>query len=295
MLEVAGRGVGSLPRLPSVGGPSSSLALLNKQPGFSLSPVLDHQDRSYYIASQRIPGAPGWPQQPPGRRGAAAGIGWARAAALPIPDTGQVPLAAPAGQGGQSGALWLQCWHRACAGSCAPVHWPPGGARSPVRPRPPRNLYSGRGRLRAGGSAAAMRVAGWAGPGAVHVGPAADPGPAGSSGRCGGWGAAMAAGPGSRLSPRYRPGGAPPCPRHPRALPSPPRSPYYAFPRLFWGQRREGRRSRPRGAHRSLSPVRGARGEAAPSGPRGAAGTDGAVCLVPGNQAIEIFGYLRGR
>lgn len=55
-----------------------------------------------------------------------------------------------------------------------------------------------------------MRVAGWAGPGAVHVGPAADPGPAGSSGRCGGWGGRRwRPGPGAASAPGYRAGGVP--------------------------------------------------------------------------------------
>lgn len=184
----------------------------------------------------------------------------ARAAALPSPDTEQVPLTASTGQGHGRGTLWLQYWHCACAAACTVAHWPPGGARCSARPGAPRNLYGEPGRPRTGGRSAAMRVAGWAGLGAVHVGPAADPGPAGSSGRCGGWGAAMAAGPESRLSPRVPRGGSPPCPRHPRALPAPlycPQSPCRGFP-AFRGDS-GARAPQPRGAPGSLRRVRGAR------------------------------------
>lgn len=134
-----------------------------------------------------------------------------------------------------------------------------------------------------------MRVAGWAGPGAVHVGPAADPGPAGSSGRCGGWGAAMAAGPESRLSPRVPRGGSPPCPRHPRALPS---QPVPGFPGPLWGQRCEGRRSSPGGSSGGCG-ERGARRHRAGSALSG--GGDGRGGLPRSwKSKDQIYAYLRG-
>lgn len=93
----------------------------------------------------------------------------------------------------------------------------------------------------------------------------------------------MAAGPGAASAPGHRAEGAPPrVLRYPRALPAPPRCPCYGVPGALWGQRCEG----PRG---SLRRVRGARGEAAPSGD----GAGGSPCSWKSND--HVFGYLRGR
>lgn len=127
-------------------------------------------------------------------------------AALPVPVTGQVPPAARAGQRKPGLRGFSFGTAHAPAGCASPALAAGWRARAgPARP----------GTCMAGGSGAAMRVAGWAGPRAVHVGPAADPGPAGSSGRCGGWGAAMAAGPGAASAPGSRAGGAPRVPATP--------------------------------------------------------------------------------